>query len=175
MPDAFLEPVADPLGDLVARFARTHGPFSARDVASRLGLGVAPVERALSELEAQGRVAEGEFRPGASGMEWIEVEVLRRLRRRSLAALRKEIEPAAPEALARFKLAWQGVGSAGPRTATAEALLRTIEQLQGVPIPASSLESQVLPARLPNYTPALLDQLGAAGEVTWCGAGTSRK
>ena len=171
VPDAFLEPVGDPLGDLVARFARTHGPFSARDVAGRLGLGVAPIERVLRELEAQGRVAEGEFRPGASGMEWIEVEVLRRLRRRSLAALRKEIEPAAPEALARFKLAWQGVGSSGPRTATAEALLRTIEQLQGVPIPASALEPQVLAARLPNYTPALLDQLGAAGEVTWCGAG----
>ncbi|MGH2753542.1 MAG: DEAD/DEAH box helicase, partial [Actinomycetota bacterium] len=133
IPDAFLEGVPDPLGDLVSRFARTHGPFVPNDIATRLGLGTAPVERALRELEVQGRVLEGEFRPGASGTEWIEVEVLRRLRRRSLAALRKEIEPAAPEALARSVLAWQGVGAAGPRTATLEALLRTVEQLQGVP------------------------------------------
>ena len=110
VPESLLEPVADPLGDLVARFARTHGPFAPAEPAARLGLGVAVVEGALRRLEQEGRVAAGEFRPGGAGREWIDAEVLRRLRRRSLAALRKEVEPAPQEALARFLLAWQGIG-----------------------------------------------------------------
>jgi len=171
VPSAFLEPVADALGDLVGRFARTHGPFLARDVSARLGLGVAVVESALHHLEIDGRVVEGEFRPGGAGHEWIDVEVLRRLRRMSLAAYRKEIEPAPPEALARFSLAWHGMGASGPREATVGSLLRVIEQLQGTPMPASALERQILSARLPGYQPALLDQLGASGEVVWAGAG----
>ena len=97
--------------------------------------------------------------------------MLRRLRRRSLAALRREVEPVRPEALARFLGAWQGVGPAGPRSADLDALFRVVEQLQGAAVPASSLERQVLPARLPGYTPGLLDQLGASGEVVWAGAG----
>ena len=171
VPGAFLEPVDDPLGDLVARFARTHGPFDPADVAARLGLGVAVVTAALQRLEVDGRVLEGEFRPGASGHEWIDVEVLRRLRRMSLAAYRKEIEPAPPEALARFSLAWHGIGTSGPREASVGALVRVIEQLQGTPLPASALERQILAARLPGYQPALLDQLGASGEIVWAGAG----
>jgi ATP-dependent Lhr-like helicase len=171
IPPSFLEPVADPLGDLVARFARTHGPFLPADIAARLGLGVAVVGGALGRLEVDGRVLEGEFRPGGSGTEWIEVEVLRRLRRRSLAALRKEIEPAPPAALARFTLAWHGIGTSGFGDANLDALYRVVEQLQGAPIPASVLETQVLPARLPRYSPGLLDQLGASGDVVWAGAG----
>src|SRR6266545_766633 len=171
VPKAFLEPVDDPVGDLVGRWARTHGPFLADEPARRLGLGVAVVADTLARLEVAGRVAEGEFRPGGSGREWLDAEVLRRLRRRSLAALRKEVEPVAQDALARFLSAWQGVGVAGPRRADLDALYQVIEQLQGAAVPASALERQVLPARLPEYSPGLLDQLCAAGEVVWVGAG----
>ncbi|HJP66198.1 MAG TPA: helicase-related protein, partial [Actinomycetota bacterium] len=175
VPKAFLEPVEDPVADLVSRFARTHGPFVPADVGSRLGLGQAVVRHALERLELDGRVVEGEFRPDGSGSEWVDVEVLRRLRRRSLAALRKDIEPAPQEALARFLAAWQGVspsgGRPGTRAADLQALYRVVEQLQGAPVPASALERQVLPARLLGYQPALLDELCAAGEVVWAGHG----
>ena len=171
VPKAFLEPVDDPVGDLVGRWARTHGPFLPDEPARRLGLGVAVVADTLARLEVAGRVVQGEFRPGGSGREWLDAEVLRRLRRRSLAALRKEVEPVAQDALARFLLAWQGVGTAGPRRADLDALYQVIEQLQGAAVPASALERQVLPGRLPEYSPGLLDQLCAAGEVVWVGAG----
>ncbi len=169
VPDAFLEPVVDPLADLVARYARTHGPFAAAEAATRLGLGVAVVEQTLRRLSSQSRVLEGEFRPIASGREWIDAEVLRILRRRSLAAFRKEVEPVPPEALARFLPRWQDVGS--DRRATVDSLLTVVDQLQGVLVPASALERSILPARLDGYSPALLDQLCAAGEVVWAGAG----
>ncbi len=171
VPAAFLEPVEDPLADLVARFARTHGPFVPSEPAERLGLGIAVVHQTLQRLEHQGRTAQGEFRPGATGQEWVDVQVLRRLRRRSLAALRKEVEPAPQEALARFLAAWQGLGPSSPRRADAAALYRVIDQLQGAPLPASSLEPQVLANRLPGYTPSLLDELCASGEIVWAGAG----
>ncbi|HEX2375643.1 MAG TPA: DEAD/DEAH box helicase, partial [Actinomycetota bacterium] len=141
------------------------------DPARRLGLGVAVVSQTLARLEAAGRVVEGEFRPGGSGREWLDAEVLRRLRRRSLAALRREVEPVPREAMARFLGAWQGVGPAGPRAADLDALFRVVEQLQGAAVPASALERQVLAARLPGYHPGLLDQLCASGEVVWAGAG----
>lgn len=112
VPSAFLDPVPDPVGDLVARFARTHAPFAASEVAARFGFGIAVVVDALRRLAADRRVIEGEFRPGASGTEWVDAEVLRRLRSRSLAALRKEIEPVSAGTLARFLPAWQHVGSA---------------------------------------------------------------
>src|SRR5829696_7548476 len=171
VPQAFLEPVADPVGDLLARYARTHGPFVSADPARRLGLGVAVVDQTLARLEAAGRVVEGEFRPGGSGREWLDAEVLRRLRRRSLAALRREVESVPQEAMARFLGAWQGVGPAGPRSADADALFRVVEQLQGAAVPASALERQVLATRLPRYHPGLLDELCASGEVVWAGAG----
>ena len=171
VPGAFLEPLADPLGDLVTRFARTHGPFSAAAAAARVGLGNAVVLGVLRGLEVSGRVVEGEFRPGASGREWIDAEVLRRLRRRSLAALRREVEPAPPEALARFAVAWHEIAPSGPRAAGLDALWRVVEQLQGIALPASTLEAQILRARVPDYSPLLFDQLGAAGDVVWVGAG----
>ena len=169
IPEAFLELVADPIGDLVARYARTHGPFHASDVASRLGLGVAVVQGTLARLAAHGRVASGEFRPGGSGTEWCETEVLRLLRRRSLAVLRQEAEPVPPVALARFLPAWQGVGS-GLRGV--DGVLRVVEQLAGTAVPASALERLVLPARVLGYAPALLDQLTTSGEVLWAGHGS---
>src|SRR6266536_2084914 len=121
VPRAFLEPVEDPVGDLVGRWARTHGPFLPDEPARRLGLGVAVVADTLARLDVAGRVVQGEFRPGGSGREWLDAEVLRRLRRRSLAALRKEVEPVPQDAFARFLLAWQGVGTAGPRRADLDA------------------------------------------------------
>ncbi len=169
VPEAFTEPVRDPLGDLVSRYARTHGPFVAQDVADRLGLGVAVVSTALARLGATGRLVQGEFRPGGVATEWCDLEVLRAIRRRSLAALRKEVEPVAPEALARFIPSWQGLGARAARGA--DGLLRAIEQLAGVPVPASSLESLVLPSRVSDYSPAMLDELTLAGEVVWAGAG----
>jgi ATP-dependent helicase Lhr and Lhr-like helicase len=173
VPEAFLEPLRDPLGDLVARFARTHGPFHTSDVAGRLGLGVAVVTDALHRLAASRRVVEGAFRPGGTGTEWCDASVLRRIRRLSIAALRKEAEPVPPVSLARFLPTWQHLGSAAGGNALrgVDGLLRAIEQLQGAPLPASALESLVLPARVADYSPTMLDELSAGGEVLWSGRG----
>jgi ATP-dependent Lhr-like helicase len=174
LPPAFLGPVADALDGIVARYARTHGPFHAAEPARRFGVGESVTERALQRLAAAGRVLEGEFRPGGSGREWCDAGVLATLRRRSLARLRKEVEPADPAALARLLADWQGVATApaarAPRKGP-DALLDVIEQLQGAAVPASDLEADVLPARLPDYRPADLDALCAAGEVVWVGMG----
>jgi len=173
-PDIFGEPVDDPLGDLVARFARTHGPFTTDDVATRLGLGVAVVRHTLHRLAAQGRVLDGEFRPAGSGSEWCDAEVLRRLRRRSLARLRKEVEPVAPESLGRFLAAWQHLAAPGSPTRALRGLdgvLSAIDQLAGCPVPASALEPLVLASRVRDYEPAFLDELTSTGEVLWAGHG----
>jgi ATP-dependent Lhr-like helicase len=168
VPDAFTEPVADPLGDLVARFARTHGPFTTAQVAQRFGIGQAIAHEVLNRLAAAGRLAEGEFRPGAFGSEWCDAEVLRRLRRGSLAAARKEVEPVEPAALGRFLPAWQNVGS---RLRGVGGVLSVVEQLAGAALPASALEPFILRSRLVDYRPALLDELTSSGEVIWAGAG----
>jgi len=170
VPATFLESVRDPLGDLVGRYARTHGPFQPADVAARLGVGIAVADATLARLAAAARVVHGEFRPGASGLEWCDAEVLRVLRRRSLAKLRKEVEPVPAAALARFLPAWQLVGTGGG--SGSDAVLRAVEQLQGAAVPASALERLVLPARVPGYAPAMLDELCAAGDVVWAGAGS---
>ncbi|MFI5720869.1 ATP-dependent helicase [Nocardia sp. NPDC051750] len=168
-PAAFIEPVPDPLGDLVARYARTHGPFGTESVAYRFGLGTAVAASALHQLVTEKRVVEGEFTPETAGSEWCDTQVLRRLRRRSLAAARHEIEPVATAALARFLPDWQHVGSGELRGVDGVAVV--VEQLAGVPIPASAWESLVLPARVRDYHPALLDELMATGEVRWSGHG----
>jgi ATP-dependent Lhr-like helicase len=171
VPQAFLDPVADPLAELVARYARTHGPFTARDVARRFALAEPVVTEALQRLSAAGRVLEGGFRPGANGREWCEPDVLATARRRSLARLRKQVEPAPPAALARVLLDWSGVvqQDAPALRGGADALLDVIEQLQGAAVPASVLERDVLRARLPAYRAADLDVLCGAGEVVWAG------
>ncbi|MFD9941579.1 ATP-dependent helicase [Nonomuraea sp. NPDC059023] len=180
VPHVFLEPVADPLADLVARHARTRGPFHSGTAAARFGLGVAVVTDALRRLAVTGRVVSGEFRPGGRGEEWCDSGVLRMLRRRSLARLRKEVEPVSPETLARFLPAWHGITSPSPDGAregggparAMDALVGALDQLQGAAVPASALETLVLPARVPGYSPALLDELTAAGEVIWAGQGS---
>nr|WP_245381250.1 ATP-dependent helicase [Kibdelosporangium banguiense] len=172
VPEAFTEPVADPLGDLLSRYARTHGPFPAAEAAARFGLGVAVVTGVLDRLVGAGRLVRGELRPGGTHTEYCDAEVLRRLRRASLARLRAEVEPVEPAALGRFLPSWHGVGKRLRTAPTADDVLSVVEQLAGAPLPASALESLILPARLPGYSPALLDELTTAGEVTWCGSGS---
>ncbi|MFD9863240.1 ATP-dependent helicase [Streptomyces alboflavus] len=169
VPEAFTEPVKDPLGDLLARYARTHGPFTSAAAAARFGLGAAVTDGALHRLAANGRVVQGEFHPAGIGQEWCDATVLRRLRRRSLAALRHELEPVPPAALAQFLPQWQHLSGHGLRGV--DGLVRAIEQLQGASVPASALEKLVLPSRVTGYAPAMLDELTAAGEVVWAGAG----
>lgn len=166
LPDAFLEQRPRALEDLLARHARTHTPFTTESAAARFGLGSAPVRTALRRLADAGRVLEGEFLPGGSGREWCDAEVLRRLKRASLARLRQQVEAVEPTAYAAFLPRWQGLTR--PRRGL-DGLLDVIEQLQGAPVAVSVLESQVLPARLQDYRPADLDALCAAGEVSWRG------
>ncbi|MER7560347.1 ATP-dependent helicase [Nocardioides sp. NPDC126508] len=172
VPSAFTEPVEDPVGDLVSRYARSHGPFTAADVATRLGLGEAVVRHTLARLSARGRVLDGEFRPGGSGLEWCDAEVLRMLRRRSLARLRKEVEPVEPAALGRFLPAWQKTSVRKGALRGVDGVLSVVDQLAGCPVPASALESLILPARVVDYEPAFLDELTSGGEVLWAGHGT---
>ncbi|WP_129773657.1 ATP-dependent helicase [Streptomyces sp. L-9-10] len=169
VPEAFTEPVKDPLGDLLARFARTHGPFTSNAAAERFGLGPAVTDGALQRLAASSRVVQGEFHPSGIGQEWCDATVLRRLRRRSLAALRQELEPVAPAALAAFLPQWQHLN--GNSLRGIDGLARAVEQVQGAPVPASALEKLILPSRVSGYTPALLDEMTTTGEVLWAGAG----
>jgi ATP-dependent Lhr-like helicase len=168
LPEVFLAPVEDPLGSLLGRFARTHGPFHSEEPALRFGLPAGVVDALLAARADAGALLRGEFRPGGSGREWCDPDVLRQLRQRSLAALRKEVEPVDAGALAGFLPAWPGGGS---DTRGLDRLFEVVRQLQGVAIPASVLEGDVLPARVADYSPRLLDELAAAGEVVWVGAG----
>jgi ATP-dependent Lhr-like helicase len=174
LPEALLEPVERPLVGLLRRWARTHGPFTPAEPAARFGVAEATVLATLGELVDQGRLEQGGFRPGGGCLEWCDTEVLRQLRQRSLAALRAEVEPAEPAALGRFLPAWQGVAPVGgePAAGGIDRLHEVIAQIQGIPLPASVLERDVLAARVRHYAPRLLDELAAAGEVLWVGAGT---
>jgi ATP-dependent Lhr-like helicase len=168
LPIALLEPVAHPVLELVRRYARTHGPFTLREPAERFALDAAAVEGALHQLAGEGRVLEGGFRPGGLHREWCDAEILRQIRRKSLAKLRREVEPVEQHTLARFLSHWQGVLTPR-RGASLDALLDAVESLQGAPLPASLIESAILPARIAEYAPAGLDTLIAAGEVAWAG------
>ncbi len=166
IPVALLEPVAQPVVELVRRFARTHGPFELAAVTGRFRLDTASVEQALERLCAENRVLEGGFRPGGVRREWCDAEALRLIRRKSLARLRREVEPVEERTLARFATHWQGL--IAPRRGM-DALLDAIEGLQGAPLVASLVETMILPARVAGYAPGDLDRLIAAGEVTWAG------
>ncbi|HSJ99242.1 MAG TPA: DEAD/DEAH box helicase, partial [Myxococcota bacterium] len=165
---ALLEPVASPVDQLLTRFARTRGPFGAEAVARRFALPPAQAEALLDALEARGRLLGGEFHPQGHGREWCDPEALRRIRRRTLARLRGEVAPVEARALARFLPAWHGVGAghAGERR-----LDEALAQLEGVPLPFSDLERAILPARVRDFAPAMLDELGATGRLVWVGRG----
>ena len=168
LPAAFLEDVPDALSRLARRYAATHGPFTTGEVRERYGIDAGAV---LRELERSGRLVQGELRPGGASREWCDAEVLRRLRRASLAVLRKEIEPAEQRELARFLPAWQGVDRHPPSGAGVDRLRETLVPLQALALPAEVWERDVLPRRVGAYSPAWMDQLCASGEVVWIGAG----
>jgi ATP-dependent Lhr-like helicase len=168
LPEAFLTDVPDALRVLVARYARTHGPFTTQELRERYGVDASAV---LRELERDGDVVRGELRPGGSGREWCDVEVLRRLRRASLAALRKEIEPADQRALAAFLPSWQGVDRHSSAGAGVDRLREVLVPLQGLALPAEIWERDVLPRRTGAYSTSWLDMLCASGELVWVGAG----
>lgn len=174
LPQSLLGPVADALGQLIARFARTHGPFTAEEIVTRFGIGIGPVSSVLRARAEDGRLVEGELLPTRllhergrrGGREHCDPEVLKQIKRRSLAKLRAQVEPVDPKAYARFAATWHGLGSdrRGP-----DAIAAIVEQLQGAPLTISSLESRVFPARLGQFDARDLDSLCAAGEVVWRG------
>src|SRR5439155_18157291 len=164
--ERFLQPVADPVGDLVLRYARTHGPFMPVEVTRRYGLGIAVVTQTLERYVERGRLVEGEFRPGGTQREWCDNEVLRIIRRRALAKLRHEVEPVETPSFARLLTSWQSVTK---KRKGVEALLETIETLQGFAMPASIFESEILSARIGDFRSSDLDMLSAAGEIVWVG------
>ena len=175
---AHLSSVARAVPELVSRWARSRGPFLASDLIDAFGLAPGVARAALEQLTSERVLQQGEFTPGREGEEWVEPEVLRRIRRASLAASRKNIAPVAQPVYASFLSQWQQVVPRRPdgrrdRAAWSghEGLLSVIDQLAGVSLPLSAWESQVLPARLPDYTESLLDAAMASGEVVWSGHG----
>lgn len=168
VPASFTESVADPLGELLGRYARTRGPFTTQDAATRFGLGLRVTSDVLGRMAVDGKLVKGEF-TDEPGEQWCDSDVLKILRRRSLAALRAQVEPVSTAAFARFLPAWQHVGST--RNSGVDGLAAVIDQLSGVPVPASAVEPLVFGQRVRDYQPAMLDELLAAGEVTWSGAG----
>ncbi|MGE2691098.1 ATP-dependent helicase [Mycolicibacterium pulveris] len=168
VPAAFTDSVADPLGELLGRYARTHGPFTTADAAGRFGLGLRVTADVLSRMAIDGKLIRGEFTDQTDGEQWCDSDVLKILRRRSLAALRAQVEPVSTAAYARFLPSWHQVGS---HTTGVDGLAGVIEQLAGVPLPASAVEPLVFGQRVRDYQPAMLDELLASGEVTWSGAG----
>ncbi|HSP20644.1 MAG TPA: DEAD/DEAH box helicase, partial [Myxococcaceae bacterium] len=166
LPEALLLPVREPLADLISRYARTHAPFTTEEAAARLGLARSRVEPVLEGLVRRGRLLEGAFRPGGTRREWCDVDVLASVRRRSLARARHAVEPVEPRVLGRFLAHWHGI--ARPRPGL-DVVLDVVERLQGSALPASVLESEILPARVERYSPGDLDTLVAAGEVAWVG------
>src|SRR5438105_9250078 len=164
LPEAFLESPEHPLESVVQRFAKGRGPFTTAELTARYGLDLEPV---LRGLELADKLVRGELRPGGTEREWCDPDVLRRLRRASLAALRKEVEPAEQAALGRFLPHWHGIDR---RASLREALI----PLQALALPVSLWESEVLPRRVPSYRQEQLDQLCASGELVWVGAGLDR-
>lgn len=174
VPASFVEEVPDPLGELLGRYARTRGPFTTRSAAERFGLGLRVAADVLGRMALDGKLIRGDFvsvSPAEdTGEQWCDTEVLRILRRRSLAALRAQVEPVSVDTYSRFLPAWQLFGTSA--TSGVDGLVEVIDQLAGVPVPASAVEPLILAPRVADYQPAMLDELLAAGEITWSGGGS---
>jgi len=164
LPGVFLEPVPHALRSLVARWGRGRGPFTTAEASAWFGFDVG---KQLRELEREEKLVRGELRPGGTEREWCDPDVLRRLRRASLAALRREVEPVEQAALGRFLPSWHGIDR---RASLREALV----PLQALALPVTLWEAEVLPRRVPDYRPEQLDQLCGSGELVWAGAGLDR-
>jgi ATP-dependent Lhr-like helicase len=164
--EVFLTSSEDPLRELIRRYARTHGPFATQELAMRYALQPAQVDTALRGLHAKGKLLEGEFRPRGQHQEWCDPEILQQIRRKSLARLRREVEPVEQRTFARFATRWQGVST---RRRGLDALLDAVENLQGSALLVSELEREILPARIADYRSGDLDAVMAAGEVVWVG------
>jgi len=170
LPESLLAPVERPVEALTLRYAKCHGPFTSGEVSRHLGLPLDAIEHALGALRAAGRVVDGAFRPRGHGREWCEPEVLRRIRRRMLATLRREVEPVDARTFTRFLADWQGLFD--PPAASATRLLETLARLEGVALPFSEWEARVLPARLRGFQRGQLDEVLAMGLVVWVGRGS---
>lgn len=169
LPEVFLEPVPDAAESLFRRYSRVHGPFVTSRIADRYAWLPSQAQVVLAALEARGKLLSGEFHPEGHEREWCEPEVLRRIRRRTLARLRGEVAAVEASTLVHFLPEWHGIGARGaPDLRLAEAL----DQLEGVPLPFSELESAILPARVPEFDPRMLDELGALGQLAWVGCGS---
>ena len=168
LPESYLEPVENAMQALVRRYARTHGPFPTAQITRRYGLDPTP---ALKELERAGDLVRGELLPGGTEREWCDADVLRRVRRASVAALRQEAEAVDPAQLARFLPAWQNVDVHRPAGAGPDRLREALIPLQGIALTPEVWERDVLPRRLGAYSPTWLDQLTTSGEIVWIGAG----
>src|ERR1700734_1554480 len=164
--EVFLTSSEDPLRELIRRYARTHGPFTTQELATRYALQPAQIDAVLRGLHAKGKLLEGEFRPRGQHQEWCDPEILQQIRRKSLARLRREVEPVEQRTFARFATRWQGVAT---RRRGLDALLDAVENLQGSALLVSELEREILPARIADYRSADLDAVMAAGEVVWVG------
>src|SRR5207302_35342 len=162
-------PAPAPAAGPPRRYARTHGPFTTAELRDRYGVDPSAV---LRELERAAELVRGELRPGGSEREWCDPEVLRRLRRASLAVLRKEVEAVEQRALAAFLPSWQGVDRHPASGAGVDRLREALVPLQGLPLPAEVWERDVLPRRVGAYSPGWIDQLCASGELVWIGAGS---
>jgi len=169
LPETFLEDHPDAMRALVRRYARTHGPFPTGQLAQRYGVDPGP---ALRELESEGALVRGELLPGGTEREWCDSDVLRRVRRASLARLRKEVEAADRTELARFLPSWQNVDAFRPAGAGPDRLREALVPLQGVALTPKVWETDVLPRRLGAYSQNWLDQLCTSGELIWIGAGS---
>jgi len=169
LPETFLEDHPNAMRTLVRRYARTHGPFPTAQLSARYGVDPTP---ALRELEREGALVRGELLPGGSEREWCDSGVLRRIRRASLAHLRREVEPAARDRFARFLPSWQNVDAHRAAGAGPDRLRDALTPLQGVALSPKVWEADVLPRRLGAYSPAWLDELCTSGELVWVGAGS---
>jgi ATP-dependent Lhr-like helicase len=168
LPQSCLEERPEPFTDLVARYARTHGPFPTARLRDRYGVDPSAV---LKQLESEGVVVRGEILPGGTEREWCEADVLRRVRRASLARLRQEVEPADARTYARFLASWQGVDRYRRAGAGPDRLREILVPLQGVALTPAVWERDVLPRRVGSYSQTWLDELCTSGEVVWIGAG----